>query len=685
MKDMIQIKYTIEKNFGYFGFIKKESRIFGDKFLENNKRHCKIIINEEELELTSFYKHDNKNREEEDKLDINRRFNEELLNKIVGCKFELTIKLKGIKNIVDISHMFDSCEEIIDLKISKFDTSNIINMNSLFHSCQKLRKVPDISKWNVNNVTNMSGLFVGCSSLISLPDISQWNVNNVTNMSHLFSGCKSLKTLSDISKWNVNNVINMSGLFSGCKSLIFLPEISQWNVNNVSNMNQLFNGCSSLLSLPDISQWNVNNLSNMSCLFSRCSSLISLPDISKWNVNNVTNMSYLFSGCKSLISLPDISKWYINNVTNMSYLFYELSSLIFLPDISQWNINNVTDMSYLFSGCKSLISLPDISQWYNNNVINISGLFVGCSSLISLPDISQWNVNNLFFISSLFDGCSSLLKKYINKPKILKENHKTNTNILLEPILKKNFFLNGNQKEEKLEKNLNEFEKNNIMDCENNSFDYFKELRNKTSYIRDFDNNFENYNSETINLGIETDNTYFSFKLNMTENIKSNKDSIGNLNSEIDKNEINNCEFLYTTIKQEKDNCIYNRDFSEIHKLLIKELIKEMIGNKNFMNYINLEKNKKQNLKIINNLNDFKQFYHKSKEFETLSLNTNIPNIKAYNLFYYNFYRNYIIGFLKKKYIKEKKPLFFQKKILFKIFNYFLEIIKKIERLKLFI
>ena len=98
------------------------------------------------------------------------------------------------------------------------------------------------------------------------------------------------------------------------------------------------------------------------------------------------------------------------------------------------------------------------------------------------------------------------------------------------------------------------------------------------------------------------------------------------------------------------------------------------------MNYINLKIKKKQKLKIKNNLNDFKQFYDKSKEFETLFLNTNIPTIKTYN-----FYRKYIIGFLKKKYIKEKKLLFFEKKKLFKIFNYFLKIIKKIERLKLFI
>ena len=149
MKDIVEIKYTFEKNkIGYKNFDEKirSVRIFGDKFVENNKRYCKMIINEEEMELSSFYKYDYK---EEEKLVFNEYFNEELLNKKEENKFELEIKLKGIKKIVDISHMFDSCEEIIDLKISKFDTSNIINMNSLFYSCKKLNKINDISKWNV--------------------------------------------------------------------------------------------------------------------------------------------------------------------------------------------------------------------------------------------------------------------------------------------------------------------------------------------------------------------------------------------------------------------------------------------------------------------------------------------------------------------------------------------------------
>ena len=92
------------------------------------------------------------------------------------------------------------------------------------------------------------------------------------------------------------------------------------------------------------------------------------------------------------------------------------------------------------------------------------------------------------------------------------------------------------------------------------------------------------------------------------------------MNSEIGKKEINNGDFINTTTKEEKDNCIYNKRFIEYNELLNIEQKEELIDNKNSMNYISTKKKKKQKLKIINNINDFEQFYGKSKE--TLFLNT---------------------------------------------------------------
>ena len=79
--------------------------IFGSKFVENNKNICKMIIDNKEYELTTYYnvKSNNNNK--------------------------LKIKLKIIDNVTDMSYMFDGCSSLLSLS--------------------------DISKWNTNNVTYM--------------------------------------------------------------------------------------------------------------------------------------------------------------------------------------------------------------------------------------------------------------------------------------------------------------------------------------------------------------------------------------------------------------------------------------------------------------------------------------------------------------------------------------------------
>ena len=171
-----------------------EIGIFGNYFVKNNKNKCKMIIDNNEYEITNKYN-------------------------IKSCECDrLNIKLKGIDKISD--------------------------MSSMFYECSSLSSLPDISNWNTSSVTDMSYIFYGCSSLSSLPDISSWDTNNVTNMSYMFCECSSLSSLPDISKWNTNNINNMSNIFDGCSSLSSLPDISKWNTNNVTNMNIMFSCCS---------------------------------------------------------------------------------------------------------------------------------------------------------------------------------------------------------------------------------------------------------------------------------------------------------------------------------------------------------------------------------------------------------------------------------------------------------
>ena len=69
---------------------KYEIKLFGKKFIENNKNNCKIIIDNKEQDLIEYLK-------------INK--NEKILK----------IKLKEIKTITNMSYMFDECNSLTSL------------------------------------------------------------------------------------------------------------------------------------------------------------------------------------------------------------------------------------------------------------------------------------------------------------------------------------------------------------------------------------------------------------------------------------------------------------------------------------------------------------------------------------------------------------------------------------------
>ena len=303
-KDEMRIKYKIDNP--------KEIRLFGDKFVENNKNKCKIIIDKNEENLFAWW--------EVDKAYKNQEF--------------LDITLKGLTKVTNMSHIFNGCSTLIS-----FD---------------------DISNVDMKNVNDISYAFYGCNSIEVIPDISDWDTSKVTDIESLFSYCQSLKCLPDISKWNTNNVTNMSNLFYGCSSLISIPNISKWSTNKVTKLNNIFSKCSLITDLPDISNWNTEKVVNMSFMFSDCTKLKVLPDLSKWKTNNVTDMERMFSGCSSIKSLPDISNWNTSNVTTMRSMFSYCTSLERVPNLNKWDISKVENKNFIFLQCNNLRDIPSI-------------------------------------------------------------------------------------------------------------------------------------------------------------------------------------------------------------------------------------------------------------------------------------------------------------------------------------
>ena len=195
IKNYINIVYEISeedksKSKGIFKF-------FGYQFIKNNRKNCCIEYKNSKYELNEYYKID--------KYDNNKK---------------IRIKLKGIKNVIDMTGLFCECTSLKSLpNLTNWDTTKVEYMNVVFSSCSSLKSLTYIYIWNTNNLKEINSLFSGCSSLESLPDISKWNTTNLLDIGGLFRDCSSLKSLPDLSKWKTAKVDNMMEVFSGCSSL----------------------------------------------------------------------------------------------------------------------------------------------------------------------------------------------------------------------------------------------------------------------------------------------------------------------------------------------------------------------------------------------------------------------------------------------------------------------------------
>ena len=310
IQKIINQKFIINENdFDFELFINQKN--FDKKYMKIVREIFNSNISKKSASHKDLENEENSNNENDDNILIKYKINDRRV-KIFGNDFvknnDKICKILHDTNIYCLSEYFENenqktnLENILEIKLTGIN--KITNAHSMFHKCTSLISLPDISKLKTNNITDMSAMFMGCSSLTSLSDISKWNTKNVTNISYMFDGCSSLEYLPDISQWDTSNVINIQDIFRDCSSLKSLPDISKWNTDKVIFMQDLFCRCSSLISLPDISTWNTSNVTFMSFMFNGCFSLKSLPNINKWNIGKVTNKDYMFEGCSSSLIIP---------------------------------------------------------------------------------------------------------------------------------------------------------------------------------------------------------------------------------------------------------------------------------------------------------------------------------------------------------------------------------------------
>ena len=251
--------YSNEINIIYFTQKEGSQRIFGGKFVENNKRNIDLMINGVKTNLIEQYKLQ---------------------------QGENNIKIIIKNKISNLEYMFNECKWLKNIDGLKYlDTKDINNFDHMFNGCSSLSDINGLSNWNVSNANNLKYMFCECSSLSNVNGLQNWNVSRVNGFSFMFCECSSLSNINGLQNWNVSNSNNFEGMFRGCSSLSELNALQNWNVSNVNNFSWMFYKCSSLSNINGLQNWNISNLKDFSWMFSECLSSLDLKSLLKWKIS----------------------------------------------------------------------------------------------------------------------------------------------------------------------------------------------------------------------------------------------------------------------------------------------------------------------------------------------------------------------------------------------------------------
>jgi surface protein len=273
-------------------------------------------------------------------------------------KFEIIFN----KPVVNLNRFFRDCVNLYSIDLSEFDSSSVINMRVMFSKCRRLKEIKGLDKFNTSKATNMEGMFQRCEEIVNL-NLSNFDTSNVNDMSCMFNGCIKLKEIKGLNKFNTKNVDNMEAMFQYCENLEYLD--LSFDTSKVYEMSYMFCKCYKLKKIKGLNKFKTMKVCNMNSMFKKCDSLENI-DLSNFDTSNVENMFLMFYGCHKLKEIIGLDKLNTSNVTNMNGMFQDCENLEKL-DLSNFDVSNVADMREMFSGCNNLKYL-NIKKFIKNDI-----------------------------------------------------------------------------------------------------------------------------------------------------------------------------------------------------------------------------------------------------------------------------------------------------------------------------
>ena len=224
--------------------------------------------------------------------------------------------------ITTCENMFSGLENIKEIDLSEFDSSNVITMSRMFYDCQNLKKI-NLGNIDTSKVEEMNFMFGNCYNLTFI-DLSNLKTPKLNNMASMFRECWSLSEIN-FGNFNTSSVGDMRAMFYYCKNLTSV-DLSSFDTSIVTHMGSMFSHCQSLKSI-DISNFDFSKIKSIYSMFSHCHELMTINLTSL--TPNAKNYSYLFKNCRNLryVNLPNFSPTEVNSIKEM---FNGCDSLIYL-------------------------------------------------------------------------------------------------------------------------------------------------------------------------------------------------------------------------------------------------------------------------------------------------------------------------------------------------------------------
>ena len=104
-------------------------------------------------------------------------------------------KIEGLekfntKQVINMKNMFFGCHELKNLDLSSFDTSKVEDMSFMFSNNYKLEQIIGIEKFNMKHANNISFMFNKCQKLEFL-DLSKFDLSSINYMENIFCDCNN--------------------------------------------------------------------------------------------------------------------------------------------------------------------------------------------------------------------------------------------------------------------------------------------------------------------------------------------------------------------------------------------------------------------------------------------------------------------------------------------------------------